>query len=454
MHRVFTPKSVVRINRNSRVTLLFLLLLFSAAPRLHAQGFGISKLKVSLTQKLPPAIYTVGTEVLVDVSSQVKINPQLLQRLQDGLELTLPRYDWRLNIVQDKPEIVLACRVKEMQATARSSSESRNIYKKVGEHTVTDNTGNSQIIEDYGYVQESFRVIFLEGHATVEYEIRDEVTGKMLEVRTINTDFRQAYEVNAPLPDAAYPALTESLIQQIARRFMPTFNSPITLGLPKGELKDASELLAYGLWNSALAELKKVKPFKKPEDEAYRLYALGVAYEGLAYESPDLASTKYYLEQAAIYYDDASQKNYDEAEIQNAAYRISLLLPSYKRLESAIVAYESKRQQKGLKTIETQKIHSYFGTSRVVTNATVMDWAKAGASEKQMLKRFAIAPAKYFDLSASGIKDLTGAGVKPAVIDAMRRTMIPNQYKQRSRYKWIGTTLTYALVYYPFLFIH
>jgi hypothetical protein len=424
------------------------------SPSAQAQGFGINKLKVQLSQKLPPALYPVGTDLLVDISSQAKVAPQYLQRLQDSLEASLPRYDWRLNIVSRKPETVLSCDLFNLNASTRQGVDTRNVYKKTGEHTVTDtNTGITQTVEDYGYVTENVAVTILEGSATAEVAVRDELTGRMLEVRTITAEFRQNYESRPPGLDVAYQGVIDNLVRQIAARFMPTFNSPILVNLPKGELKEASEYLQNGLWNSALASLKTVKPFKKAEDDAYRLYALGVAYEGLAYESPDLASSKYYLEQANHYYDDASQKNYLEADIQNAAYRVSRLLPSYKRFESAITAYERSRQQKGLKAVEAQKIQSYFGTSRVVTNDTIIGWARSGVSEKDIARRIEVAPAKYFDLSASAINDLTSAGVRPSVIDACRRAMIPNQYSRRLNRQWVGTTVAYALAFYPLLFI-
>jgi hypothetical protein len=460
MHQVLTFKaSYSQITnftfRCSFPRILTLMLLAITASQAHAQGFGISKIRVQLSPKNPPAVYPVGTDFLVEISSRASINQNYLRRLQDGLEISLPRYDSRLNLVFDKPETVLSCVVLEMRASSRLAIANRTVYKKTGEHTVTDSTtGATQTIEDFAYVQESYDVTTLEGRASVRYEIIDIATGKVLEGNTVTADYRQSFELNPPHITVAYISLTDKIVQLIAARFIPTFNAPIVVNAPKGKLERASALLENGLWNSALAEVNRVPQFKKPEEEAYRLYVFGLAYEGLAYETADLASSKSFLEKAANYYDNASRKNYDEPDIQHAAFRLSRLLQNYKRHETSILAYENRRRQKDLKALEASKIQRHFGTSNVITNDTIRDWAKAGTPEKTIAKRIENAPAKYFDLSASGLAELTGAGVSPSVIDAMRRTMIPNQYNRKPRYKWVGTTVGYALVYFPYWFIH
>jgi hypothetical protein len=458
MHQVLTFKAsysqITNFTFRCSFTLIFTLLsVVTFVPRAQAQGFGVRKIKVPMSEKLPPAVYPVGADLLIEISSQAKIEQQLLQRFQDALGRLLSGYDWRLNIVSDKPETILSCVVLEMQASSRQEIAYRSVYKKIGEHTITDSeTGITQTVDDFGNVDESYNATILEGRASARYEIKEVATNKMLEASTLTTDFRQSYEFDSPGVDVAYTALLDNFTHLLNSRFKPTFNSPIVVYAPKGKVKRASALLKKGLWNSALEELQRLSPMKKPEDDAYRLYAYGLAYEGLAYETADLASSKSYLEQAAKYYDNASKKNSGEPNIQNAAYRTSRLSQSYKSYEASILAYETRRQQRGLKLVDANKILRHFGTLNVVTNDAIIAWAKAGTSEKTIAERIKRPPAKYFDLSTSGIAELTAAGVSPSVIDAMRRTMIPNQYNRQPRNKWLYYTLAYALIY-PLLFI-
>jgi hypothetical protein len=128
-------------------------------------------------------------------------------------------------------------------------------------------------------------------------------------------------------------------------------------------------------------------------------------------------------------------------------------LPAYKDLESSINAYEQMRNRKGLKVIETAKIHQYFGTTHVLTNDLIIGWAKSGIKENEILKRIENLRVKYFDLSASAIAELAQNGVQPGVIDAMRRAMIPKQSAQRSKRQAFGTAVSYALAFYPYLFL-
>jgi hypothetical protein len=434
------------------VALLTLVLSALIAPSTLAQGFGRSKITTTLSVKTPPRIYLVGTDIQIKISSKANINPRALQRLQDRLEITLPKYDWRLNVVSKSPETLLTCTVSQFSTVSRPEVRTRQVYKEIGSHVVYDAAGVSQTVQDYGYVQERYTATALTGRATIDYEITDLATGNLLDEDVLTINFNQSYETNPPDVQVAVISTIDKVVEAIATRFLPTFSS-IVVNLPKGDLEEIGYLLKDGMWNSTISRLNAMRPFKKAEDDAYRLYALGIAYEGLAYESPDLASTKMYLEQAAGYHNSASQQNFSAPDFQDAAVRVSRILPAYKDLESSINAYEQMRNRKGLKVIETAKIHQYFGTTHVLTNDLIIGWAKSGIKENEILKRIENLRVKYFDLSASAIAELTQNGVQPGVIDAMRRAMIPKQSAQRSKRQAFGMVVSYALAFYPYLFL-
>lgn len=456
MCRLYIIESFKSNILNSLLSFVFIaaitFILFSIADlRVQAQGFGARKIKVSLSEKLPPAVYPVGADILLNITSKEAVEPQYVQYLQSGLKVLLPRFDWRLNIGTDKPETLLSCEFLEIQATSRSGTVSRNVYKKIGEHGVTDpETGAFQVVEDFAYVMENFIVITIEGHASLRYQITDKISGTTLDANTLTTNFGVTYDYDVPSIDAVYKTMTDNLATSLASRFGSTFKPAILVNAPKGRWERASNFLKSNKWNSAIEEIKRVQPLKKPEDDAYRLYALGLAYEGLAYETADLASSKSYLEQAANFYIQASRQNVDEADMQLAALRTSSQVESYRKLESPILAYETSRQQKGLKVVEPGKLQSYFGATKIATNDIVIGWAKSGVSEKVIRKQIEGMQSVYFDLSASGMADLASAGVQASLIDTMRRTMNPIQVQHKSRYRWLSYAYTYAIILAPF----
>lgn len=151
--------------------LLTLVLSALTAPSSLAQGFGRSKITTTLSVKTPPRIYLVGTDIQIKISSKANVNPRVLQRLQDRLEITLPKYDWRLNVVSKLPETLLTCTVSQFSTVSRPEVRTRQVYKEVGSHVVYDAAGVSQTVQDYGYVQERYTVTALTGRATIDYGI-------------------------------------------------------------------------------------------------------------------------------------------------------------------------------------------------------------------------------------------------------------------------------------------
>ncbi len=83
----------------------------------------------------------------------------------------------------------------------------------------------------------------------------------------------------------------------------------------------------------ALETYETAPPFPKPEDDAYRLYDIGVAYEALAYQSEDQKATMKYLDQAAINYGKAIDAKPDEKYFVEPQKRIETAIAHYKELD-------------------------------------------------------------------------------------------------------------------------
>ena len=88
-----------------------------------------------------------------------------------------------------------------------------------------------------------------------------------------------------------------------------------------------------GLWQRALETFETAPQLPKREDDAYRLYNIGVAYEALAYKAEDPKSAMKFLDEAAINYGKAIDAKPAEKYFLEPQKRIETAIAHYKRLE-------------------------------------------------------------------------------------------------------------------------
>ncbi|MBI3651900.1 MAG: hypothetical protein HY231_12840 [Acidobacteria bacterium] len=419
-------------------------LAFQASPT-AAQSFGARKMKMYLYPKQPPKVFPPKARFLLQLQPQALINQRNLHQLQERLIKTLVGYDLRFNPVFTKPDIIITCVIPELNAF--STYETHYTLEPAGEMS-----GDLDIKSPMGSTLQPYTLTILEGHLTVRYSAQEVATGKTLDADTLTLDFKQGYERNAPKIHDLYDLLIQKLAHLIAARFVPDFNS-IEVVLPKERLKHASELLQKGCWNSAIEELTALAPMAKFADESYRLYALGIAHEGLAYETPYLNPTKEYLENALAYYDNAKRNNAAETVFLQAAARVTKLLDEYRRLEPFIKAFEKSERQKDLEASLINKIQTRCGKDGFINNNTIISMVRHGVAEKIIARHLAAVQSRYFDLSPSGMAALTKAGVKANLIDAMRESMRGLPYDGKRLRQWNQLPLDSILAVYPYLLI-
>jgi hypothetical protein len=444
------PVSAIRLSAQKSSSLIFVIafVLFSASvfdvPSASGQGFGPRKMKMYLYPKQPPKVFPPNAKFIVQLHPRAIINQQNLRQMQESLEKTLAGYDLRFNRVFAKPDIIISCIIPELNAF---STYETHYTLEQGDLNV-----DADIKSPIGSMLQPYRLTVLEGHLTVNYSAREAATGKTLDADTLRLDFKQGYERNAPQINDLYDLLIDNLAHMVASRFVPDFHS-IEVPLAKGKLKQAGELLQKGYWNSAIDELNSRPPFSKADDEAFRLYTLGIAYEGLAYETPYLSPTRDYLEKALHYYEEAKRHQTAEATFQLSANRVTTLLKDYRRIEIFIRAYEKSEQQKELETSLITRIQSRYGKDGFINNNTIISMVKSSLSEKEIISSIENVKSRYFDLSPQGMSALTKAGVKAPMIDAMRQSMRGIPYDGKNLRKWNKLPLDSILAVYPYLLI-
>src|SRR6202034_2846007 len=140
--------------------------------------------------------------------------------------------------------------------------------------------------------------------------------------------------VNPPTPSELRSRLILEAVQQVAEHVVNT-NETVDVFLAKqtGPLEEGDKDAESGLWERALETFETAPALPKPEDDAYRLYDTGVAYEALAYQAEDEKATMKYLDQAAINYGKAIDAKPTEKYFVEPQKRIETAIAHYKELD-------------------------------------------------------------------------------------------------------------------------
>jgi tetratricopeptide (TPR) repeat protein len=238
--------------------------------------------------------------------------------------------------------------------------------------------------------------------------------------------------------------LLKRAVSQIAARLVNT-NEAIEVYLARGKLDDYNKAAEAGLWNRALESWETMTPLPNKEDDSYRLYNIGVAYEALAYKAEDMKTTKKFFDQAAISYGKAIDANPGEKYFLDPQDRIQTALAHYKKLETqaaapaaapapappppVVVAAPAKPAPKAPKVATTTATATPppptapKSNGATLTNAKLIQLVKAGLDEENLAATIRDAPSVNFDLSPDGQLFLLQGGLRPRLITVMREKM-------------------------------
>lgn len=441
-------------------SLVQFIVITSQATLSNAQGF--SNQKLELFPRMPPRMSLNGTNPILKFNSQATIGYDLLQETRKTMEAYLRRQSF-YSMASENAEIEIDCTVIDLQAYQNSVKMWRSEYQRTGSHSETDSMGMSRTVDDYGYANVQQDGIGVDARIGLKYEMKDSTTGIVLDAETINTGFYQEYET-ASVPDIN--SVHRELLNKVATELGDRFASQtykIDVILPKGKLKQASDLLAKRQWTEARKSLESIPKFSQSRDEAFRLYALGIANEAFAYDATDLATAREHLIQASKLYNQARVIKPDQLEFWWSEGRSSDLAWRYGKADEKARAFGEARKQviEGSLAAEDASERIYLAGENAdaplsvgpgfdgVSNRDVIEWAKAGVPEpviKSTVKR--VGQLGRYDLSHAGLSDLSKAGVSKSTIKEMRETQQPEGPSK----SWIVMTVVMtALPYVPLL---
>ena len=229
---------------------------------------------------------------------------------------------------------------------------------------------------------------------------------------------------SAPAPATVDDDLLKRAAKKIAAQVVPT-KERVTVLVPRASFEPLIPLAEAGQWDRYLAAVEAMPAKKNGKEEAFRQYALAIAKEALAYQKENRAEALDMLRAAKSHYETAAALNTDE-ELFRQGY--SSLLTSTPigapgtRVVDSVTRYESwTGTGSAVRVASTTPVAGSSQTSAGMKNQTVIDLAKAGLSDENIILAIDGASQVQFDVSPDALIVLAKNGVSKNVIAHMQK---------------------------------
>jgi len=394
-----------------------------------AQGFGASKVKVTLQRKLPALVHLPGNSIKVAVTT-ADADGTLPYDFQALLETELLKDDPDLR-EDDKPETQIICKITEyshpgpivtqraapgvptgtsLSSLTKGGAKPATFTRITGQLNVSfqaKTVSGGLLISDN--VSATYDQEFDSSGNSTAHGVMGSVTGTFNRMKGGKSE-----DINPPTPSELRSQLILDAAQQIAEHLVNSDEKvEVLLAQKSGPLDEGNKAAEAALWERALETYETASPFPKPEDDAYRLYNIGVAYEAMAYGASDEKTTMKYLDQAAINYGKAIDAKPSEKYFLEPQKRIETALAHYKELDEE----QARATRKAANPTPTNPTPA---TPKALTNTQIVAMVKSGVDDATIIQTIRGADAVSFDLSAAGQHDLTSNGVSVKVVTAMK----------------------------------
>lgn len=393
-----------------------------------AQGFGASKEKVTLQRKLPALIQLPGNTIKVAVTTADE-DGALPYDFQALLETELLKDDPDLR-EDDNPATQIICQITEyshpdpietqrvvpgmplgtsFSGLTKGATRTATFTRITGQLNVSfqaKNAAGGLLISDN--ISATYDQEFDSSGNSTSHGMMGSVTGTFGRLKGGG----KSGDINPPTPSELRSQLILDAVQQIAEHLVNSDEKlDVFLAQKSGPLDEGDKAAQAGLWERALETFETAPQYPKPEEDAYRLYNIGVAYEALAYQADDEKTAMKYLDQAAINYGKAIDAKPSEKYFLEPQKRIETALAHYKELEQQ----QAKAKAAALETANTPP-----PPPKALTNTQVIAMAKSGVDDATIIEAIRGAAAVSFDLSVAGQHDLAKNGVSVKVLAAMK----------------------------------
>ncbi len=390
------------------------------------EGFGFKKKAVDVMRTIPPATNAGARRVAIKVDAE--------RGADEDDARTLERYitEHIVNgggtVAESKPEVELNVAIDRLDS--HETWETYTEYERQQTGTKREWNESKKKYEDKPVysnvsVQKERKVITanLSGSYDIAAKNKDVAHG------TLDDDFRKTYGDydHPPAPSELEDDMLKRAARQVAAQLVPT-QERTTLLVPRASFEPLIPLAESGAWDRYLAAVEAMPAKKSPKDEAYRHYALAIAKEAIAY-TKDRAEALDMLRAAQSHYETAASLNAEE-ELFRKGYT-SLLSSGnigspLTRVSDSVTRYDAWSATGGTTRVaSTQPVAatpSKPSTAAAgIRNQTVIDLAKAGLSDENIILAIDGAASTQFDVSPEGLIALSKGGVSKTVIAHMQK---------------------------------
>jgi hypothetical protein len=363
---------------------------------------------------------------------QADLTTGLIADLKSTLESVLIRNDSRLRSADtSRPDTIISCRITSYAIPQPQMTQQAALAPGARGGSLQN--------------QQMERVT---GVLTVSFQAKDGRSGRSLAADNVSAKFDEEYSAagaqqgllhsmthtvehltkggtdddTPPTAVELHNRLVQDAALQIASHLVNTTETVEVYLAKGGGLDQADKLMESKLWTRALEQLETMTPFPQKDEDAYRLYDLGVVNEALAYQAEDLQKARKYLQEASIDYGKAIDAKPTE----------KYFLQPQTRIDTALAHYKVLGDQKSLPVTVTAKTSAPTTASGpaaasagavpadTLTNDGVISMVGAKLDEANIIDTIQHASAVHFDLSAQGQVDLAKNNVSGRIITAMK----------------------------------
>jgi hypothetical protein len=325
-----------------RLPLIGLILLYPGW--LAGQGFGTLKKTIVLERKLPAAVKLPGNSFDVKTSAEKPLDPcekLAADKLQSMIETSLIRFNSQLELNPDKPDTLIVLKVLICNAASTPEYSTLLSGKNKGQRQQTGVKVNGRLQVTYQARTHAGKFVDAEP-IDVKYDHEfNQVTEAISETKKIlgkipHPGARHKDEEGEDQPQTMediVEILVDRTAQRVAARLVNT-NERVAVMLARGALDQNNRNADAGQWTKFVETLETMPPLARLDDDAYRLYNIGVGDEALGYKAESPAGAKRYFEQAVMQYRKAGEANPREKYFIEPVNRIEIALEHYRQLSA------------------------------------------------------------------------------------------------------------------------
>jgi tetratricopeptide (TPR) repeat protein len=312
-----------------------------------------SKTTIVFERRLPAAVKLPGDSYAVKTTAErTTDNCQKLaaDKLQSTVETALARYNSKLQLNPDKPDTMIAIKVLNCSAIANNEYATTLTGKSKGQQQPTGVKVNGHLVGSYQARTRGGGFVDAET-IDVKYEHEfNNVTAAVSQTKKIISKIPHPGRKHDNADETEEPHTMEDVLEilvnrmtdRVAARLVNT-NERVEVLLARGApFDEANRYATAGQWTKSVETLETMTPLSNAEDDAYRLYNIGVGNEALGYKAETPSSAKKYFEQAVIDYRKAGEANPREKYFIEPVNRIEVALEHYKKLAAPAAAAPKK----------------------------------------------------------------------------------------------------------------